>query len=141
MSDEATIRASLQIDNGDFHYRSYPTSFQADVTGKHGPTPGSVTVSVAGIDVSLAELAVPGLCVIENQDPTNFVTFGIWDPETTKFYPLGELLPGEIYVLRLSRDLAWEYGAGTGTTGPETNTLRFRANTAACSVFIGAFAV
>ncbi len=139
MSNEVLVRISLQIDNGDFHYRSYPTSFQADITGKKGPTPGAFTATVVGTNVDLGELVAPALCLIANLDDANFVTYGIWDPESTKFYPLGELLPGEFYLLRLSRELAWEYDAGTGTSGPETNTLQIRADAAPCDVFVGAF--
>ena len=146
MSGEASIQVSLQINKSDaagiVNYRSYPTTFTADVDGALGPTPGAFEVSVYGTQVDLSELTQPGLCRISNQDATNFVTYGIYDPETDKFYPLGEILAGEFYIIRLSRDLGWEStasGTGTGTTGPQTNVLMFIANTAACVVLVEAF--
>jgi len=146
MSGEATLQISLQIDKddatGNVKYRSYPTQFNADVDGAMGPVTGAFAVSIYGTDVDLSEVTVPGLCRITNQDPTNFVAYGIRDPETDKFYPLGELLPGEFYVLRLSRELGWEFagsGTGTGTTGAFTNTMCFVADTASCNVLVEVF--
>jgi hypothetical protein len=146
MSGEAKIQISLQITKSDYvgnvNYRSYPTQFDADVDGALGPTPGAFMVSVYGTDADLGQLTTPGLCRISNQDSDNFVTYGIKDPETDKFYPLGELLPGEFFVLRLSRNLGWEdtaSGTGTGTSGPKTNLLHFRADTADCAVLVEAF--
>lgn len=141
MGNEGTIRSSLAIKQGKTDYSSQPTSFRVDVSEGSGPTPGAITVSIAGTDVDLSELATPGLCRIQNLDASNYVTYGIVDPETEKFYPLGELLAGESYVFRLARDIQEEYGtgAGTGTTGPDTNRLRIKAHTAACVVLVEAF--
>jgi hypothetical protein len=149
MSGEAKLQLSLQIDKFDttglipiVTFRSYPTQFTATVTGAKGPAPGAFAVSVHGTDVDFSELATPGLCRIYNQDPTNYVSYGIADPETDKFYPLGEILPGEFYLMRLSRLLGQEYaqaGTGTGTTGAVTNTMRFMADTAPCNVVVEAF--
>lgn len=140
MANEATIRAQLTLKKGEIDYRSNPTVFLADVTGTKGPTPGAIACAVApGTDVDLSELTTPGFCVLHNLDSTNYVTYGIWDPEGGKFYPLGELLAGEFTVVRLSRNIQEEYGTGTGTTGADTNRLRIVADTAACNVFVGAF--
>lgn len=139
MADEAIVRSSLQIKAGNVNYQSQPTAFKADVTGRKGPVPGAIAVSTDGTDVDFGELTTPGLCRIQNLDPTNFVEYGIWEPATSTLYPLGELLPGETYILRLSRNLQEEYlGTGTGTSAP-TNRLRFKANTAACNVVVEAF--
>lgn len=141
MANEAEIRSSLQIAKDNLEYRGQPTVFNANVTGTKGPTPGAITVSTAGTDVDLSGLTTPGLCRIQNleADSGNFVAYGIWDPEGGKFYPLGELLPGESYVLRLSRVIEEEYGTGGGTTGASTNRLRFKADTAALVVLVEAF--
>ena len=141
MGNEGTIRASLTVKQGKTDYTSRPATFNADIAEGAGPTPGAILISTAGTDVDLSELATPGLCRIQNLDETNYVTFGIFDPETVKFYPLGELLAGESYILRLAHDIEEEYGtgAGTGTTGADTNRLRIKANTAACVVLVEAF--
>lgn len=140
MADEARIVSSLQIKVGKIDYRSSPTAFTADVSAQKGPSPGAITVSPSGTDVDLSQLDDPGLCRIMNIDDDNYVTFGIWDPEMSKFYPVGELLPGESFVLRLSRLLQEEVGTGTGTVGgASTNTLRFYAQASNSFVVVEAF--
>ncbi len=148
MANEAQIRTSLQIDKGtdpvQIAYRSQPTVFLADVAGVKGPLPGAFAVSTAGTDVDFSELTTPALCRIMNLDATNFVTYGIWDPEGGLFFPLGEMLPGESYILRLSRVLQGEFGTEggpAGTVGPNTNRLRCMADTAAVNVLVEAFEV
>lgn len=149
MADEARITSSLQIikraEDGTIllDARPQPTTFTADVAGVKGPTPGAITVSTAGTDVDLSELTVPGLCRFMNNDDVNFVTYGIWDPTGVVFYPLGELLPGESYVIRLSRDIEEEFGTGDpGTAVQDTdNKLRFKASVAAVVVTVEAYEV
>ncbi len=143
MSNEATIQSYLTIRKGTspvtLNYTSQPAQFRADVTGTKGPSPGAITCTTGGTDISFTQLTQPALCRIMNMDDTNFITVGIWDPDSSLFYPLMELLPGETYVIRLSRDVGEEYqGSGTGT-GTANNTLRIKANTASCVVLIEAF--
>jgi hypothetical protein len=140
MSNEAQIRTSLRIRLGKLNYQSQPTVFLADVSTAKGPSPGAISVTVGGVDVDLSQLAQPGLCRLMNLDSTNFVTVGVKDPETDKFYPLLELLPGESYVVRLSRDVNQEYSStGTGTTDPGTNALCIRSDADDCNVLVEAF--
>lgn len=141
MAGEATLNVSLAINKGNLSYQSLPTSFTADVSGTDGPSPGAITATLAGIDIDLSELTTFGFCRFFNMDATNFVDVGIVDPETEKFYPFMRLLAGEGYVFRLSPDLQEEYGtgAGTGTTGANTNRLRLKADTAPCNVIVDAF--
>lgn len=145
MANEATVQAGLQVFKGtdpiQIQYLSRPGSFVADVAGAKGPVPGAFTATLAGTDVDFSELTQPGLALFKNLDATNFVTWGIWDPEISKFYPIGEILPGEFYPIRLSRLLTGELGTGAGTTGPNTNTLRFKADTAPLDVSVEAFEV
>ena len=136
MSNEATVRGSLQISTTNLKYRSYPTSFQADVSGEVGPTPGAFSASTDGTDVDLTELTTPGLAIIKNLDATNYVEVGIWDG--LEFYPLIEIGPGEQYPVKLSRNIGNSYGTGTGTLGADTS-MRIKADTAACVVVVEAF--
>lgn len=137
MSDEARLTVSLQITSGNLEYQSRPTAFQADVAGAKGPTPGAITASTSGTNVDLSQLTQPGLCRIMNLDETNRVEVGVHDG--LLFHPLLELLPGESYVVRLSRNVGEEEDMpGTGTTG-DVNALCVRANTAACVVLVEAF--
>ena len=148
MADEARLNSSLQIRKADstgtvqIEYRSQPTSFTADVSAVQGPTPGSFLVSTAGTDVDLTALTIPGLARFQNQDDTNYVQVGMWDPEGVRFYPMLELLPGETYVVRLSRDIEEEFGTGdpgTAPAGANTNRLRFKAIVADCQCNVEAF--
>lgn len=139
MSREVNVVCSLQVNKGNLSYQSNPPNFTADMAGAKGPTPGAITVSVEGTDVNLSQLTTPGWCRLWNLDATNFVTYGIWDPEAELFYPFGELEPGKGAVLKLSRFLFQEYGTGAGTEGPDTNQFRMRANSAACNVVVEAF--
>lgn len=138
MANEATVRVALTIAQAaGVNYQSYPGTYRVNVTGSKGPAPGAFTAAVApGTDVDLSQLTTPTLCIIRNLDPTNFVEWGIWDG--ADFFPLGEIGPGEFYLIKLSRNLGKEYGAGTGTIG-STKKLRFRADTAACNVVVEAF--
>lgn len=138
MAVTATVVTSLTITASNVaKYISQPAQFSATIASFKGPSPGAILVSTSGTDVDLSQLASYGLCAIRNDDADNYVEFGIWDGAT--FFPLGELLPGECFIIRLSRNLGNEYGVGTGTTGPGINTWRFKANTAACIVVIEAF--
>lgn len=141
MANEAQIRASLQVRKGGLFYQSQPTAFTATVTGTKGPTPGAVQVSTAGTDIDFSQLTTPGLVRLQNLDATNVVEWGVWEPATSTFYPVGELLPGETFVFRFSRNLQEEYlGTGTATSAP-TNRFRMKASGAACTVLVEAFEV
>ena len=137
MANEATIRSSLQIRAGNVAYQSQPSSFQADVTGRKGPSPGAISALTTGTAVSFAELVTPALCRIMNLDATNFITVGVYDGAS--FFPVIELLPGESYVVRLSRYLNAEFeNTGTGTNA-DANQLMVLADTAECVVLVEAF--
>ena len=140
MASEATINTSLQITKGSLQYRSNPTAFRADVSGSGGPTPGTITATNAGTDVSLTQLTTPGLCRIQNLSTDYEVEVGVWNADQSEFYPLLALLPGETFVIRLSTSLNKEYEAtGTGTSS-ELNTLRIKVLTGATAqVLVEAF--
>jgi hypothetical protein len=141
MASEARVSSSLQIDKDNLHYRPPGANFQATVTGQFGPTPGGMTVSLYGTIVDLSKLTVPGFCRIVNYGAAGYIEYGIVDPETGRFYPLGEVQAGESYVLRLSRNLRQEYGTGvgTGTLTGATNQLMLRASPTECKASVEAF--
>ena len=124
MSKEFTVSNSLAVKNGNLVY-SVSTSFRPNQTTANGPSPGAVSVTTSGVDIPLAQLATPGLARIKNLNATNYVTIGLWD--STTFFPLLELLPGEEYVMRLSR------AALTG------QTIRAVAHVATCIIQFDAF--
>ncbi len=143
---DGQIRSSLQIRKTSgtvvtIEYTSKPTAFDIIVAGTKGPVPGAITVTTAGVDVDFSELTTPGYCRLFNHDATNFYEYGIWDPEGNTFYPLGEVGPGESYVLKLSRNMQEEFETGTGTSGANTNRLRLKADTAPVEGLVEAFEV
>lgn len=142
MANEIQVRSSLQIKNGNQFYQSQPTAFVADQGTAGGPTPGMLLVSQLGTAVSLAQLtALGGLCWMQNLDPTNYVEYGVYDPDTNEFFPLGEILAGECYTLRLSRFLGSEFGTGTSGTATTGSGVQFmlKAVGGDCQVIVDAF--
>ncbi len=133
MAEEAQLRCSLFILKGKLKFQNSITAFNADVEGANGPTPGSINVPAAGVNVDLSQLTeFGGLAAIENISETETVEYGIKAGGT--FYPLGSAKPGEAYPLRLSPSI--EYGA-TGTAS--TQNLHIRSLGATCVVNIFAF--
>jgi hypothetical protein len=122
MADEINVQGSLQVNNSNLVWRSSPSGFLVDQTTAAGPSPGYVLATTAGVTVDLSALTTPALVMIQNLDGTNFVEFGPYSGGT--FYELGELLAGEHYVLRLSRNMA---------------ALRLKANTANCGCIVECF--
>lgn len=123
MADEATITSGLRIlkrDANNVIILDYPNktgqTFSVDVTGTKGPTPGALTIPTGGKVVSLEELVTPGLYRFTNMDSASVIEYGIYLPDFDLFVPWGEMLPGETYVGRFSRNLLEDYpGTGTGT--------------------------
>lgn len=139
MANEASIQSGFNIvkKSGSItqiNHNTLPSSFRATVTGTKGPTPGAIDVPTSGVEVDLSELTTPGFCRLHNQDDTNYVTYGIIDIDGNTFHELGELGPGESYVLKLSRVI------GT-TVGTADEGLFLKADTATCSVLVEAFEV
>lgn len=121
---DVTVRSTVQVNDGFVKYRNAITSFNFDfvTASPKGPCVGVVAVPSTGVDISLTELTTPGIVVLTNQDPLNWVEVGVHDG--TLFHPLLEVGPGECWPIRLSRNLGEEHEeTGTGTTGT-VNTLR-----------------
>ena len=141
MANEVQVRLSLTLIKGNMDDRPNVT-FNADMDTAYplGPTPGAFIATVNGVDVDLSQLTTPGWCVIKNLDETNYVAYGVRDPETDVFYYFGELGPGEGNIVKLSRNFGEEEsgGPGTATTAP-TNVMHIQANTAPCNVYVGAY--
>lgn len=122
MANEVNMTVIMNVRNGHIDYTNQPTGFEADQDTAGGPTPGYITATTTGTTVDLSELTTAAMCMIQNVDPTNFVEVGVYSGGT--FYPLAEILPGEMYPLRLSRNLA---------------ALRIKADTASCGCIVEAF--
>jgi hypothetical protein len=139
MANEASIRSSLQIRKGNLNYQGQPTAFLGNVTGTKGPLPGAVSVPPGGINVDLSGLTKPGYCRLQNLDAVATVDYGIWDATSSTFFPVGEIQPGETYIIRFSRHLMEEYfGTGTGVLDP-SDRFRLRSSVGTVVVVVEAF--
>jgi hypothetical protein len=141
-SGTASVTSSLQIVvNGVRIYQNTPTTYSPNIAGYNGPTPGAVSVGVNHTEPSLTQLtAMGGLCRLTNLDTTNFVEWGIYDSVAGVFIGIGELLPGETIIIRLSRYLGKELAPGTGTA-IIGHAVKFslKADISPCIVIIDAF--
>jgi hypothetical protein len=138
VANQIRVQAGLQV--GSF-YVSQPQAVVATQQGSAGPTPGDLLVTPAGIDVSLAELSVPGgMCRMYNKDLVAWVEWGVFDYTSNKFYPVGKLIPGGIAVLQLSPNLGVQVGTGSGSVPTESSeTLRFRSHGGNARVVVDCF--
>lgn len=143
MAGKVSVRSSFDIildtSSGRRDYGMLPTAFEDTLNNPLGPTPGALTVPVLGIDVNLSALSKPAWCRIRNLDPTNKIHVGPRDPQTLRFYPMIEVRPQQWVDVCLSAHLFSEYGTGTGTPAPDTNTLHIRADNAPCKVDVACF--
>lgn len=141
MANEVTVVSSLLILSGKVQARPQPTTFRADcdpLTAK-GPTPGAVACSLIGTLIDLSQLTTPGFCRFQNLYNTDngatnaYIEVGIYDQTAAvnKFYPLFELMPGETFILRLSRFIGQEFGtaaSGTAAAGSDNRLMAKSVN-------------
>lgn len=158
MANEATVLNSLLIRGPTVQQvQTNPRSFNADVSKDGGPCPGEILASKLGTDVVLSQLTSPGLCWIMNLGVdalgnnlagtpgsqftwANYVEVGLYDHTLNQFYPLMEILPGEFYLVRLSRFINQRIGTGSGTSGGgDVVNLRVKAIGAASKVIVQAY--
>lgn len=124
MANEIQVRISVTVRKGNLQYTNQKSAYSKTMTGTKGMSPGLLTIPTGGKVVLFNELFEPGQCVITNiddKDSTKYVQWGMYDPDTSRFYPVGELGPGEVDKITLSRDFREEWiGTGTGTSGPSS---------------------
>lgn len=143
MSDEITVRASVTVKNGNYSYASQPGYCTDDQATPGGGVPGTVIASESGTDVSFSPLVQPTwveLMNVEAADSGLRAEWGVYDPQTSVFIPIGELEPGDVTVLKLSRNFGEEWVSfGTATaTAIANNTLRIKAYGGTCRVSVKA---
>lgn len=129
---------------------NHSRGFRSPVSGTKGPVPGAVTVPLAGVDVDLSGLTIPGLCWMTHEGRADFadvgadpsiyyVEYGIKDALTNLFYPWGELWPGDAWPMRLSRNIREFYNStGTGT-GTPVNKVHLMTHIAPCIINFSAY--
>lgn len=142
MAREIQLRLSMGVRRNNLLTAPHTFNFSADMAGQAGPTPGLVVLAPGGTEVDLSLLTTPGWTAFANLEPDggSRIEFGVWDPETSKFYPVTELEPGEGEVISLSRALFWEYGTGTGTVGSPTNRLYgYSKGAASAKGYVGSY--
>ena len=129
MSGTIIVQSGIIVNNGASQYTSSPRGFTAVQSNLGGPTPGTLSIPTSVTDVTFSALTLPGVIHLVNLDATNFVTFGLHD--TSVFRPLGEILPGETWVFRLSRTLL--------TANTAADKFALLADTATVKVLVACF--
>lgn len=133
MAGEITVTNNLTIQKNSSdgtlvlqRYVSQPGGFKDSLTGYKGPSPGAITAAPTGTQVPFTELTRPTHCDLANlgrldgaaPSADDYFEYGLFDTATNKFYPLGELGPGESTVFKFSRNLTDVFlGPGTGSSG------------------------
>jgi hypothetical protein len=148
MTAPAVVRAQLTINMQtpvQLQYNSLPAQFQADMSGKGGPCPGMVLASTSHTEPDFSQITnnkgTPGLVRIINLDQVNIVYWGLYDSTIARFWPIGELWPGEGYIWRFSSLLGEGLDpAGTGTSGTDVLKFSLKADISACQCIVDCFA-
>ena len=135
MANEITVNSSLRISLGSLDYQSRPTAFKATLLNDAPPAPGRVNCVANVVKVvDLSTMVNPGVCRIQNLgDQANLSTYvdvGMYDSVSAVFTPMLELLVGESYVMRLSRNL----GEADSVPAPTGTSVSTRAQLALLSL-------
>lgn len=119
MANEVQVTNSLQV--------TFPSSapfrrqwqFTRTLAAYQGPTPGFLTATVTGVQVTLTGLTNPGVAWVQNYSDTYRLLLGIKDTSSGFFEPVIELFPLEAWPIPLARMIGSELtgGSGTGTAG------------------------
>lgn len=151
-STDAVVFTGLQVRKGSVFFPAGNTSFNCAIEADPavGPTPGYILAPPGGVHIDLSKVSVgglaPGLGIIRNLlDPnqsSNYVEYGVFDQDLDRFFPWNEALPGEQYPFRISRFFGFEMGSGVVTTGTIGSNVVFHVKGVGGSVpvFIGVFA-
>lgn len=135
MANEITVSSTLRVTKGDLDYQSRPTSLKADLTTARPPGPGLVYCPSNIVTVvSFANLANPGWCRIQNLGDdaglSQYIDVGMYDSTNLIFLPMLELLNGDSYCVRLSRNL----GEVDSVPAPTGTSVYTRASLAILSL-------
>ena len=125
MSDEIAVTAAIQVTNGSLVFPKIgSTQLSFDQAAVGGPAPGYCEISTGaqGDAIDLSELGTEGWVYMRNIDAANYVQWGN-DDGGGNIEIIGRMEAGEPALFRM------EPG----------QTLRLKANTAACKVLILVF--
>lgn len=120
MANEIKHTTSITVIKGSFRDTFSPNLAQLDMAGSGGGNPGIVDIGTSEEDIAFGDVT-PALCIIQNLDTANFVTYGPKSGASMVLF--GKIKPGQHDVIHL--------GAAV--------TLRMVADTAACKVNIQAY--
>lgn len=135
MANEVTIYSNMLIKLGNLYYKSYPSSFRTNLLTQKGPSPGEVNL-LANIvtSVNLSALNNPGVCRIQNLGDaaglSTYIDVGMYDTLNGIFLPMLEVLVGDSWVVRLSRNL----GEVDSVPAPTGTSVFTRGNLAMLSL-------
>lgn len=84
-----------------------------DQTGVGGPSPGRVSLTTSDTAISLAGLSTPGLFIVTNHDPTNYIEIG--PTASGAIVPFIKVLPGMSLPIYLTPGAVLRGRANGGT--------------------------
>lgn len=121
MADEIVVRQFMNIRKGNLVHNPPQREFKATLNEEFGPSPGAIQATYDGTDVDLSVFTDPGWVDIYNQEPTVAndgvtVSWGVYDPQTNRYYPVGKLEPGQgTGLIHLDDLFGGEFYPSTGT--------------------------
>ncbi len=100
MSGTISISQALQVVNGELVDQFIPNP-QTITETNVGVVGGSYSITTSAMNIpNLSGLTAEGWCVMQNLDPTNYVTWGPSNSGT--MVPVGKLKPGESIQFRVA---------------------------------------
>jgi len=113
MAGVVKVAAQLNITNETFELRKKAGTSEFVQDNPGGGVPGTVTATVAGVDVDLSPLTTEGWVRLQNIDLVNNVEWGPF--AAAAFHPIGIMEPGEPAMFRMSPGKTLRIKAVAGT--------------------------
>lgn len=128
MADEFTCTINLRLQNGVYKDSYNPGQIQFDQAAL-GKSDQVLSIGTSEEDITLGDISTEGLCILQNMDTTNYVSWGKKDG-SGNMQAIGRLKQAPS---------ATEPGVPAFFTLEPGATLRMQANTAACQVRVLVF--
>ena len=128
MADEFTASINVRLANGTLKDSFNPGSLKFDQSNQ-GKWSSIVNIGTSEEDVTFTDITTEGLCVLQNLDTTNYVSWGKKDG-SNNMQAIGRL-PAAPSSTEPGMPAVFMYEPGA--------TLRMQANTAACDVLVTIF--
>ena len=123
MADEFTCTFNIRLSNGQYSDLYNPGAVKVDQAAI-GKSDQILSIGTSEEDITFGDVSTEGICILQNMDTTNYVEWGAKDP-SNNMAPIGRLPPAPSST---------EPGLPAIFKFDPGETLRMKANTAACLV-------